>query len=176
MECSICYDGISASTGCVTLACSHNYHLGCVGRWLLEHQTCPLCRAAPTEKERISAPQEDEEDDEEEDEEDWGDDRSELDIPDFNQEVADARAADVALWVMRTTFENLEKDQLTAPEPLPAQVDVAWEVCLVHRYDRPSELSVERVDHTEERKRRRHNADRNPSRVVDAARGGYESA
>jgi hypothetical protein len=140
---------------------------------MLEHQTCPLCRAAPTEKERISAPQED---DEEEEEEDWGDDRSELDIPEFNQDAADARAADEALWVMRTTFENLEKNQLPDPEPLPAQIDLAWEVCLVHCVNGPSELSVERVDHTEERKRRRHYRDHNPSRVVEVARGGYESA
>jgi len=173
MECSICYDAISAATGQVTLACSHTYHLGCVGRWMLEHQTCPLCRAAPTEKERISAPLEEEE---YEEEEDWGDDRSELDIPEFNQEAADARAADEALWVMRTTFENLEEDQLPDPEPLSPQVDVAWEVCLVHCVNGPSELSVERVDHTEERKRRRHYRDHNPSRVVEVARGGYESA
>ena len=54
MECSICTDLITAETGQVTLACSHTFHLGCIGRWSTQGATnCPLCRANLGEKEII---------------------------------------------------------------------------------------------------------------------------
>lgn len=54
MECSICTDVITAETGQVKLACSHVFHLGCIGRWTIRGATnCPLCRTNLTEKEMI---------------------------------------------------------------------------------------------------------------------------
>lgn len=54
MECSICTDLITAETGQATLACSHTFHLGCIGRWSTQGATnCPLCRAELGEKEVI---------------------------------------------------------------------------------------------------------------------------
>ncbi len=126
IECSICCEDIGCARA--TLACSHTFHLGCIGRWILKNESCPLCRKAMEEKERIH---EDAEEDEE-DEEDWVDDEEEdeddeedeeddnaslvwrrvgpghwlitknpLKIPEFNEE-------DHALWVMRKTFEMAE--------------------------------------------------------------------
>ena len=104
MECSICCDEIVASTGQVTLGCSHQFHLGCVGRWLLNSSTCPLCRGETCTKERILAEHEmiefGEEDDEEEEEE-------EDNIPEFDE-------AAHALWTMRKTFEMLDEGQSIA--------------------------------------------------------------
>lgn len=119
-ECSICYDTISAATGQVTLACSHVYHLGCVGKWLMEHASCPLCRAEPCDKEKIAVSAEDEEDDysADDEEEDWGDDRDS--IPEFDEEAH-------AFWVMRTTFERLEQEQTIQPE-LPVIKEVQEQV------------------------------------------------
>ena len=59
-SCSICRDPMNVSeTGKVELSCSHTFHLGCITRWFStggNTRTCPICRAAPKEKE-ISAPQ-----------------------------------------------------------------------------------------------------------------------
>ena len=56
--CSICRDPMTVSeTGKVELSCSHTFHLGCITRWFStggNTRTCPICRAAPKEKE-ISA-------------------------------------------------------------------------------------------------------------------------
>jgi len=56
--CSICRDPMNVSeTGKVELSCSHTFHLGCITRWFSTGGntcTCPICRAAPKEKE-ISA-------------------------------------------------------------------------------------------------------------------------
>jgi len=55
-ECCICLDEIVvATTGCVQLACSHTYHLGCISTWFQKNPSCPECRSAPTEKEAPSA-------------------------------------------------------------------------------------------------------------------------
>ena len=46
MDCSICYQAISATTGIATLSCSHSFHINCIGKWLisLDEGTCPCCR------------------------------------------------------------------------------------------------------------------------------------
>ena len=53
--CSICRDPMNVSeTGKVELSCSHTFHLGCITRWFSTGGntcTCPICRAAPKEKE-----------------------------------------------------------------------------------------------------------------------------
>ena len=54
-DCSICRDPLNVSeTGKVELSCSHTFHLGCITRWFStggNTRTCPICRAAPKEKE-----------------------------------------------------------------------------------------------------------------------------
>jgi hypothetical protein len=43
-----------SETGKVELSCSHTFHLGCITRWFStggNTRTCPICRAAPKEKE-----------------------------------------------------------------------------------------------------------------------------
>jgi len=43
-----------SETGKVELSCSHTFHLGCITRWFSTGGntcTCPICRAAPKEKE-----------------------------------------------------------------------------------------------------------------------------
>uniref|UniRef100_A0A6C0BJ93 RING-type domain-containing protein n=1 Tax=viral metagenome TaxID=1070528 RepID=A0A6C0BJ93_9ZZZZ len=118
MECSICCDEIVASTGQVTLGCSHQFHLGCVGRWLLKSSTCPMCRGETCSKEKILA--EDEMIDfEEEEEEDEEEEEEEDNIPEFDE-------AALALWTMRRTFEMLEEGQsieVVAAAPLRAKED-----------------------------------------------------
>lgn len=46
MDCSICHEAISATTGIATLSCSHSFHINCIGKWLisLDAGTCPCCR------------------------------------------------------------------------------------------------------------------------------------
>jgi hypothetical protein len=54
-DCSICLNPVTADTGQVKLACSHTFHLGCIGRWITRgDETCPMCRRAMSETERIS--------------------------------------------------------------------------------------------------------------------------
>ena len=57
--CSICRDPLNVpETGKVELSCSHAFHLACITRWFSTDgntRTCPLCRAAPKEKELVSA-------------------------------------------------------------------------------------------------------------------------
>ena len=54
-SCSICRDPLNVpETGKVELSCSHAFHLGCITRWFSTGGntcTCPICRAAPKEKE-----------------------------------------------------------------------------------------------------------------------------
>lgn len=127
MECSICLNDITKTTGLVTLGCCHSFHLACIGRWVLKNESCPLCRQELGEQERIaedaSEASEDEgewddEDDDSEDEnempnirwrrvgvgrwivEDEEDSDSAPDLPEFNSE-------DHALWNMRDLFGPL---------------------------------------------------------------------
>ena len=54
-ECCICLDEIVvATTGCVQLACSHTYHLGCISTWFQNNPSCPECRHKAVEKETPS--------------------------------------------------------------------------------------------------------------------------
>ena len=42
MDCPICLEPIS--TDKKILKCNHTFHKDCVNRWLLNHDTCPMCR------------------------------------------------------------------------------------------------------------------------------------
>jgi len=46
MDCPICYDKITVTTGVTTLSCSHSFHLSCISGWFLKQEvgTCPCCR------------------------------------------------------------------------------------------------------------------------------------
>jgi ankyrin repeat protein len=71
-DCSICYDEITVTTGRSVMSCGHEFHLGCIARWLQKPDgpgNCPCCRANPSEKERIVAAAESESESEEEEEE-----------------------------------------------------------------------------------------------------------
>jgi hypothetical protein len=139
LECSICCDEIGCARA--TLSCNHTFHLGCIGRWILKNETCPMCRGEMEDKERI---QEDEEEDEEEEEEesvgdeeeeeddmDGDDDRSvywrrvgtgrwiiepsTLKIPQYNEE-------EHALWVMRKTFEMVDDGASIEPQGIEVKL------------------------------------------------------
>eukprot|EP00047_Mylnosiga_fluctuans_P018396 m.70489 g.70489 ORF g.70489 m.70489 type:complete len:482 (-) comp7596_c0_seq1:135-1580(-) len=49
--CTICLDGFDVGAECRNLSCSHKYHKACIDPWLLEHGTCPLCKAVIVELE-----------------------------------------------------------------------------------------------------------------------------
>jgi hypothetical protein len=53
MECSICLEAISASTGKAEMSCGHPYHLKCLVNWLVKCDSCPLCRGKPSEFESL---------------------------------------------------------------------------------------------------------------------------
>ena len=42
--CAICLSEMRSGELLVALACTHTYHRGCVGRWLLSSPLCPLCK------------------------------------------------------------------------------------------------------------------------------------
>jgi hypothetical protein len=42
-ECSICLSECS-TTNCYVTSCKHTFHKKCIDRWLVNHNSCPLCR------------------------------------------------------------------------------------------------------------------------------------
>jgi hypothetical protein len=99
-ECSICTEEIKKETGQVTLACSHQFHLGCIGRWLMRSDSCPLCRGETVQEEKFLADEELSEDELNDDEDDLDEDDADS-IPEYDQEAH-------AFWVFRTTFDRLD--------------------------------------------------------------------
>lgn len=56
MTCPICMDAIVARvTGETQTSCGHSFHFQCLVAWMSvgTDKTCPVCRAEPSEKERI---------------------------------------------------------------------------------------------------------------------------
>lgn len=59
MECSICYNEITAATGKVELSCLHPFHFTCLTKWFDKqklsgsNENCPLCRHESTEFEKM---------------------------------------------------------------------------------------------------------------------------
>jgi hypothetical protein len=49
MECTICLNEVRLGDEVTVLPCQHWFQGECVGAWLKQHNTCPLCRA-PIEK------------------------------------------------------------------------------------------------------------------------------
>jgi hypothetical protein len=50
MECPICYDAITPTTGVARFSCSHSFHYGCISAWFLKQDvgSCPCCRKEMT--------------------------------------------------------------------------------------------------------------------------------
>ena len=44
--CPICQDHISNKDIIRELTCKHIFHIGCIDRWLSEHDDCPLCKVS----------------------------------------------------------------------------------------------------------------------------------
>mmetsp|Transcript_7671 Transcript_7671/g.11293 ORF Transcript_7671/g.11293 Transcript_7671/m.11293 type:complete len:215 (-) Transcript_7671:1569-2213(-) len=42
--CAICMDGYASTEGVRVLKCSHSFHKDCVGVWLSQCKSCPVCR------------------------------------------------------------------------------------------------------------------------------------
>lgn len=56
MSCPICMDAIVARvTGETRTSCGHSFHFQCLVSWMSvgSRKRCPVCRAEPSEKERI---------------------------------------------------------------------------------------------------------------------------
>lgn len=46
MDCPICLQKIIDNDAArIQLLCSHAFHHDCITRWVLQHRSCPLCRA-----------------------------------------------------------------------------------------------------------------------------------
>ena len=44
-KCSICLEKFKLNEECIILKlCNHGFHKDCVGGWLKQHNSCPLCR------------------------------------------------------------------------------------------------------------------------------------
>lgn len=44
-ECSICIENFNDGEKVRVLSCGHKYHLPCIDVWLMQHPSCPLCKA-----------------------------------------------------------------------------------------------------------------------------------
>ncbi|CAL0310833.1 unnamed protein product [Lupinus luteus] len=49
--CAVCKDDIAVNDNAMTLPCNHLYHSDCITPWLLNHDSCPLCRFRVVEAE-----------------------------------------------------------------------------------------------------------------------------
>lgn len=135
-NCSICLDDIHTTTGSATLSCGHQFHIGCLGRWLMKNESCPYCRHEANDKEKIAEDEEESEYEDDDYEEEVDSDEEEDDgpriwrrigpghwvtveilkpIPEYNEE-------EHALWVFRKTMEMLENDESIQGVPEITQV------------------------------------------------------
>ena len=136
-NCSICLDDILQSTGSATLSCGHQFHIGCLGRWLVKNESCPYCRHEANDKEKIAEDQED--DDIEYDSEYEDDDEEEDDYPHYTsiwrwsgpgnmmtleilKPIPEYNEEEHALWVFRSFFQQLEETE-SLPKPTSEKVD-----------------------------------------------------
>lgn len=53
VECGICMSKFSPSCVVTELTCAHIFHSTCVIQWLLRNNSCPICRAAIVDRNRI---------------------------------------------------------------------------------------------------------------------------
>jgi len=51
-SCSVCFDDFESGSLANQLPCKHLFHKDCITPWLIQHNTCPVCRhSLPTEEE-----------------------------------------------------------------------------------------------------------------------------
>lgn len=118
MECSICYNDITSSTGKVELSCSHSFHFSCLTKWFDRQNTegcgqnCPMCRHQANEFEKMPDAAEEEDEDDEDDE---GDDEEE---PTLEELAAQERAR--ILFERLKFFNPIEEVQLYAANKIKA--------------------------------------------------------
>ena len=108
MECSICYDAITAETGKTVMACGHEFHFRCMASWFGTQcdkelpENCPCCRhvAGPLEclpecEDHESLYSDDEDDEIDDEESEWreGNARAEAAAAEAEAELARAQAA-----------------------------------------------------------------------------------
>ena len=43
-ECSICLEAFEEGMPALQLPCKHSFHGECIGKWVMEHHCCPVCR------------------------------------------------------------------------------------------------------------------------------------
>lgn len=43
-ECSICYEEFNDDSSVSILKCKHTFHTGCIKKWGVRNNTCPICR------------------------------------------------------------------------------------------------------------------------------------
>lgn len=48
--CSICIDNFNIKTKCIVLPCTHLFHQDCISKWLLQNDSCPICRYSIIQK------------------------------------------------------------------------------------------------------------------------------
>lgn len=119
MECSICYNEITSSTGKVELSCSHSFHFSCLTKWFDRQssegcgQNCPMCRHEANEFEKMPEPQEEEEEEDEDDEDD-----DEEEEPTLDELAAQERAR--ILFERLKFFNPIEEVQLYAANRIKA--------------------------------------------------------
>ena len=95
MECSICYEAINQATGKAELSCSHSFHLKCLSFWFTKNESCPCCRHAANDTEKMNHEtpvDEDDEDDEDEDDEDSTSDEDSSENEDLEKAAMRERA------------------------------------------------------------------------------------
>lgn len=44
-DCYVCLDACNHKQQSTLLTCGHRFHTACIGPWLTQHDTCPVCRA-----------------------------------------------------------------------------------------------------------------------------------
>lgn len=102
-NCAICFEDITAATGRVETSCAHRFHFSCLSSWFIQRidteldQSCPCCRTAAGEKERLSTESDAEEGDEDSDDESEG--------SHYYEE-------DEQLWLVRAELDDLLKNRL----------------------------------------------------------------
>jgi len=98
MECSICYDAISATTGKAELGCGHGFHIRCLMKWFDQQygndcsESCPLCRHEATEFEQVARAVEYDEESEDDESESGSEDSEESEWPTIDELAAQERA------------------------------------------------------------------------------------
>ena len=158
-ECPVCYEEINASTGVVTLSCSHSYHFSCISSWFLKNDksNCPCCRKEmlPIEDFVPDNAEEEGSSDDEDDDEDDDDDESDDILFLTPQGMIDMLAAH-GCYIPRTASEgppisyNLQQfNQICILGGGRAMTEEEWAQTIDEQVDDSDDESVAPLTHTE---------------------------